>query len=235
MVLVYQFHGHARNRRQCHTTAQTVVVISLDSLRMEGLLALTLWGTIELPNTPLAENIAKRNKFILEIVSKSRMRLLSPCTVKYVRNIFGCVIDFWSLFSRKPYHGGHCAQMRPAERKKRVVTLTKDNGVSCLGCSEAGQEHTGRCRAKCQSQRGGGFFCVAERLVNWDRHNRGLANNTEHAHVSGLEWTQVVSVLCVACFLAGCVIAPTACQSCNVFRRRREEAMRKLFFPQCVF
>ena len=41
------FHGHVRNRRQCRTTAQKAEVMSLDTgLRMEGLLALTLWDIV---------------------------------------------------------------------------------------------------------------------------------------------------------------------------------------------
>ena len=58
------------------------------------------------------------------------------------------------------------------------------------------------------------FFCVAERVVNWDRHTRGLAKHRRLiSYVFELEWTRVVSVLCVAYFLACCVIVPTACQS----------------------
>ena len=86
--------------------------------------------------------------------------------------------------------------MCPAGRNTRVDTLTNENCV---------------------------FLCVTERLVSWDRHNRGLLN-TEHAYVFELGWTQVVSVLCFAFFLT------CDCSSCDVFHCRREQvALRKLF------
>ena len=40
--------------------------------------------------------------------------------------------------------------------------------------------------------------------------------NTEHAYVFELVWTQVVSVLCVAYFLACSVTAPTACRTAEI-------------------
>ena len=62
-----------------------------------------------------------------------------------------------------------------------------------------------------------GFLCSAERLVNW---NRGLAKHR----------TRICGV-----FL-GMLCAPTACQSCNVFhRRRRGSGSEKSLFAQCVF
>ena len=73
-----------------------------------------------------------------------------------------------------------------------------------------------------------GFFACVE--LSWVVPDQvwgvegGLSRGVE------LEWTRVVSVLCISYLLARCVIAPMACQSCNVFHRRRGEvALRKLF------
>ena len=73
-----------------------------------------------------------------------------------------------------------------------------------------------------------GFLCVAERPANWYRHNRGLAK-----HRKRICFRVGVDPGC-QCFVGGVFLgmlcAPTACQSCNVFHRRREEvALRKLF------
>ena len=85
-----------------------------------------------------------------------------------------------------------------------------------LGTFRRRQQHTGRCRTKCQSQRGGGSLSVAERLVNWDRHKQ-RACHTPNTHMFSSWGDPSCSVLCVAYFLASCAIAPTRGQSCNVF------------------
>ena len=40
---VYRKHGHAKTRRQCHSSTEAEVIAPDGGLRMEGFLALTLW------------------------------------------------------------------------------------------------------------------------------------------------------------------------------------------------